>query len=195
VVGSSSSQVKSVDFLQSTQAGCQPSTNTKSNVLLGKDQHLQAQPDYRHGWGVEDTGDINQPSLSGRLLLGLSSRCLLSNSSGRCSTLLSNRGLARLLRQEFIYGGGWAPAGSGWFSHCVPITFVTPLYGVGGKQGNFVVNIQNRDISTRLPYSKRLTSWDVVSVTFNFLATRLRATLHGLLGGAGKLASRLVGGS
>jgi hypothetical protein len=30
-------------------------------------------------------------------------------------------------------------------------------------------------------------------VTFNFLATRLRATLRGFLGGAGKLASRLVG--
>jgi hypothetical protein len=68
VVGSSSFQVKSVDFLQSTQAGCQPSTTTKSNVLLGKDQHLQARPDYRHGWGAEDTGDINKPCLSGRLL-------------------------------------------------------------------------------------------------------------------------------
>jgi hypothetical protein len=63
------------------------------------------------------------------------------------------------------------------------------------KKGNFVVNVQHRDISTRLPYSRRLTSWDVVSVTFNFLATRLRATLRGLLGGTGKLASRLVGRS
>jgi hypothetical protein len=33
----------------------------------------------------------------------------------------------------------------------------------------------------------------VVSVTFNFLATRLRAALRGLLGGAGRLASRLAG--
>jgi hypothetical protein len=32
-------------------------------------------------------------------------------------------------------------------------------------------------------------------MTFNFLVTRLRATLHGLLGGAGRLASSLVGGS
>jgi hypothetical protein len=30
---------------------------------------------------------------------------------------------------------------------------------------------------------KELTSWDVVSVTLSFLATRLRATLRGLLGG------------
>jgi hypothetical protein len=35
----------------------------------------------------------------------------------------------------------------------------------------------------------------VVSVTFSFLATRLHATLRGLLGSAGKLASKLVGGS
>jgi hypothetical protein len=42
---------------------------------------------------------------------------------------------------------------------------------------------------------EELTSWDIVSVTFNFLATRLRATLRSLLGGAGRLASRLVGGS
>jgi hypothetical protein len=40
-----------------------------------------------------------------------------------------------------------------------------------------------------------LTSWDVVSVTFNFLATRLCDTLRGFLDGAGRLASRLVGGS
>jgi hypothetical protein len=67
--------------------------------------------------------------------------------------------------------------------------------GISCTQGNFVVNTQHRDLSTRLPYSRKLTSWDAVSVTFNFLATRLRAMLRGLLGGAGKLASRLVGGS
>jgi hypothetical protein len=32
-------------------------------------------------------------------------------------------------------------------------------------------------------------------VTFNFLATRLRATLCGFLGGAGRPASKLVRGS
>jgi hypothetical protein len=42
---------------------------------------------------------------------------------------------------------------------------------------------------------EELTSWDVVPVTFNFLATRLRATLGGLLGSAGRLASKLAGGS
>jgi hypothetical protein len=42
---------------------------------------------------------------------------------------------------------------------------------------------------------EKLTLWEVVSVTFSFLATRFRATLHGFLGGARRLASKLVGGS
>jgi hypothetical protein len=67
--------------------------------------------------------------------------------------------------------------------------------GICCKQGNFVVDTQHRDISTRLAYSRWLTSWDVVSVTFNFLATRLQAMLRGLLGGVGKLVPKLVGGS
>jgi hypothetical protein len=28
-------------------------------VLLGKDQYLQARPDHRHGWGAEDTSDVD----------------------------------------------------------------------------------------------------------------------------------------
>jgi hypothetical protein len=52
--------------------------------------------------------------------------------------------------------------------------------------------LQNKYSTTLLG---ELTSWDVVSVTFNFLATRLRATLCGFLGDAGRLASRLIGGS
>jgi hypothetical protein len=40
---------------------------------------------------------------------------------------------------------------------------------------------------------EELTSWAVVSVTFSFLAMCFRATLRGLLGGAGRLASKLVG--
>jgi hypothetical protein len=57
------SQDKSVDFLQSTQTGCQPSTTITSNVLLGKDQYLQARPDHRHGWGAKDTGNVDQSCL------------------------------------------------------------------------------------------------------------------------------------
>jgi hypothetical protein len=42
---------------------------------------------------------------------------------------------------------------------------------------------------------KEYTLGEVVSVTFSFLETRFRATLRGLLGGAWRLASMLVGGS
>jgi hypothetical protein len=59
------------------------------------------------------------------------------------------------------------------------------------------IQLTARNISKQeLDYSfKELTSWEVVAVTFNFLATRFRATLCSLLGGAGRLASRLAGGS
>jgi hypothetical protein len=57
--------------------GCQPSTTTKPNVLLRKDLHLQARSDHCHDWGAEDTGDVDQPSLSGRLLLGLCNTLIL----------------------------------------------------------------------------------------------------------------------
>jgi hypothetical protein len=47
-----------------------------------------------------------------------------------------------------------------------------------------------------LDYSlEELTSWEVVAVTFSFLATRFHATFRGLLGGTGRLASSLAGGS
>jgi hypothetical protein len=53
--------------------------------------------------------------------------------------------------------------------------------------------------TSKIKYSttllEELTSWDVASVTFNFLATRLRATLRGFLGGERRLDSRLAGGS
>jgi hypothetical protein len=40
---------------------------------------------------------------------------------------------------------------------------------------------------------EELTSWAVVSVTFNFLATCFSVTLRGFLGGSGRLVSKLVG--
>jgi hypothetical protein len=60
---------------------------------------------------------------------------------------------------------------------------------------NSIVNIQYSKTKYSTTLLEELTSWDVVLVTFNFLATRLRATLRGLLGGARRLASGLVGGS
>jgi hypothetical protein len=143
--------------------GCQPSTTTKPNVLLGKDLHLQARPDYCHGWGAEDTSNVDQPSLSGRLPSGLSSRQLFSDSSGRFSTPLSNWGLARELRHEFFHGGGWAVAASSRLSHRIPIAFVSLLYRVGRRNLLQAMEFhrqhtQHRETSTRLPCSRKLTS-------------------------------------
>jgi hypothetical protein len=106
---------------------------TKPNVLLGKDHHLQVRPDYRHGWGTEDAGNVDQSSLGRRLLLCLGSRRLLCDNSGRRSTLLSKRGLAQQLLQELLHGGGWAMTTPSWLPHYIPIAFVTLLNGVGRR--------------------------------------------------------------
>jgi hypothetical protein len=95
--------------------GCQPSTTTKPNVLLGKDLHLQARPDYCHGWGAEDADDVDQSSLSRHLFLGLSSRWLFCNSHGRLSTPRNNWGLVvNCATSSSTVGAGLrlAPAGS-----------------------------------------------------------------------------------
>jgi hypothetical protein len=133
VAGSSPSQDRSVDFLQSRQAGCQSSTSTTSNVLLGKDQYLQARPDHRHGWGAEDTGNVDQSFLGRHLFLRLSSCYLFSGSSSRFCAPLSSRGLALQLRQKHFYSGGWAATTSSWLPHCVPIAFDALLNGVGRR--------------------------------------------------------------
>jgi hypothetical protein len=122
--------------------GCQPSTTTKPKVLLGKDLHLQARPDHCHGRGAEDASDVDQSSLSRRLLLGLSRRWLFRNSHGRFTTRHSNWGLARQLRQKFFYGGGWATAGSSRLSHCIQVTFVPLLYGV--RRWNLLQAMESR---------------------------------------------------
>jgi hypothetical protein len=156
VVGSSSSQVKSVDFLQSTQAGCQPSTTTKSNVLLGKDEHLQARPDYRHGWGAEDAGNVDQSSLGRRFLLRLSSRCLFSDSSGRFYAPLNNWGLARQLRQELLHSGGWATTTPSWLPHRIPVAFISLLYGIGRRNLLQVIEFHRQHTTPRHKYSSTL---------------------------------------
>jgi hypothetical protein len=63
------------------------------------------------------------------------------------------------------------------------------------RSQSLIVNIQVLENKYSTTLLGELTSWDVISVTFNFLATRLRATLRGFLNDAGRLAYRLVGGS
>jgi hypothetical protein len=82
VEGSSPSQDKSVDFLQKYTKLVVIHARLLHKVLLGKAQHLQTRPDYRHGRGTEDAGNVYQSTLGGRLLLRFCSLCLLcSNGS------------------------------------------------------------------------------------------------------------------
>jgi hypothetical protein len=67
--------------------------------------------------------------------------------------------------------------------------------GISCKQQNFVVIIHNIEKQVLDYYPRRVYLLRRGSVTFIFLVTRLRATLCGFLGGAGRLASKLVGGS
>jgi hypothetical protein len=71
--------------------------------------------------------------LGRRLLLRLSSRFLFSGSSGRFCAPLSNRGLARHLRQKLLHCGAWATTTPSWLPHCVPIIFITLLNRVGRR--------------------------------------------------------------
>jgi hypothetical protein len=62
---------------------------------------------------------------------------------------------------------------------------------------NSKFNCQHAMLQDKYPTTllEELTSWEVDSVTFSFLATGFRATWRDLLGGIGRLASKLVGGS
>jgi hypothetical protein len=92
VEGSSPSQDKSVDFLQKYTKLVVIQVRLLHQVLLGKAQYLQAQPDYRHGRGSKDAGNIYLSSFGGRLLLRLCGCCFSSSSSSRRSALLRSRG-------------------------------------------------------------------------------------------------------
>jgi hypothetical protein len=135
-----------------------PSLVLRIGPSLGKNQYSQARPDYRHGWGSEETGDVDQSRLGRRLLLRLCGRCLFSSSSSRFCAPLSNRGLVLHLRQELFYSGGWATT----TPSCLPTVSQPPSSpcstgsegGISCKKGNFIDNTQTRDISTRLPSSR-----------------------------------------
>jgi hypothetical protein len=140
-----------------------------------KDLYLQARLDHCHGWGAKYAGDIDKSSFSRRLLFGFSSRCLLS----------------------------WRGLGCG-FSQPAPPQSPSCLHPLGLRGRKVESPASNRILLSAYTTSKNkysitlledFTSWDVVSVTLSCLATRLRATLRGFLGGAGKLASKVVGGS
>jgi hypothetical protein len=85
------------------------------------------------------------------------------------------------LRHEFFYGGVWVAASFSWLSHRLLVASVPLVYGVERRNLLQAFGIQLSAYRTwKDNYSTTLlediTSWDVVSVTLNFLATRLCAT-------------------
>jgi hypothetical protein len=138
--------------------GCQPSTTTKLHVLLREDIHLQARPDYCHGWGAKYAGNVDKSGLSRRLFFGFSSHRLFSSRScGWLSPALSNW----RLRHAFYHGEGWAAASFSWLPNCILVAFVSLVYGVGRRNLLQATEFcrqhtQLRQTSTRLPYSRSL---------------------------------------
>jgi hypothetical protein len=77
-----------VDFLQKHTQLVVSQPRLLQQVLLGKMQYLQVRPDYCHGRGTEDAGDVDQSTLGGRLLLRSRGYRLLHSSGGRRSAIL-----------------------------------------------------------------------------------------------------------
>jgi hypothetical protein len=86
--GSTPSQDRSVDFLQKHTQLVVSQPRLLQQVLLAKMRYLQVRPDYCHGRGTKDAGDIDQSTLGGRLLLRPCGYRLLCSNGGRRSALL-----------------------------------------------------------------------------------------------------------
>jgi hypothetical protein len=130
-VGSFSSQDKSVDFLQSTQVGCQSSTTTTSSTTqeestLTSSTELPSRLGRRGYWRCRPVPPRR------RLLQRLCGRCLFRSSIGGFRAPLSSRGLALHPRQELFDSGGWATTTSN-LPHRVLVAFVALLNGLGRR--------------------------------------------------------------
>jgi hypothetical protein len=188
--------------------GDQPSKITNLHVLLEDWFYLQARPNNSHDQSAKYAGNINKPSFCGRLFFDMGYYWVLGSSSRggfwppffyRRPWLTGSRRLLCCLRHGRFDGGGWTEAPLSRSAHRVPVLFFPCSTGSDGgiSCDNSRINhrhavLNNKYLTTLL---EELTSWEVVSVSFSFLATCFRATLRGLLGSAGRQASKLVGGS
>jgi hypothetical protein len=137
-------------------------------------QYLQAGPDYCHGRGTEDAGNVYQSTLGGRLLLRPCSRRLLCSNGGRRSALLHScshhlfngggyglraplwsRGLTLQLRQELLDGGGWTTTSSG-LPHRVLLAFVALLDGLRWRHLLHIRKTTHQQVYSHDEYSTTL---------------------------------------
>jgi hypothetical protein len=188
--------------------GGQPSKSTKLHVLLGDGFHFQTRSDHSHGWSAKYTGNINKPGFCGRLFFSLD--CYWSSGSSsrggfwppffyRRRRLAGASCLLCLLRHDFFDGGGWDAASLSRSAHCVLVVLCPLIHGV--RRWNLLRQLQIEPSACSasrqvLDYSTRGTYLGGCGLChLSFLVTRIRATLHGLLGCTGLLASKLFGGS
>jgi hypothetical protein len=76
-----------MDFLQKHTKLVVSQPRLLQQVLLAKMQYLQVRPDYCHGRGAKDAGNIDQSTIGGRLLLRPCGYRLLHSSDGWRSAL------------------------------------------------------------------------------------------------------------
>jgi hypothetical protein len=124
---------------------------------------------------------------------------VLLSTTGACgSTTIVDRCVNYDMRFSMVGAGlRLLSAGSPTVSHSPSSPWSTGSEGgISCKHSEFscqhIHHYKDKYLTTLL---EEFTSWDVVSVTFNFLATCLRSTLRGLLSGTGRLASQLVRGT
>jgi hypothetical protein len=186
-LGSSPSQVKSVDFLQSIQLVVNPVRQPNQMYYSGKTFT------YRLDRTTVTVGAPRMLVIStSPASAGGSSWALVAVGSSATTT-------AGLVLPSAT--GGWrvscatssstVGASCGWPQPALPPhpSRLRPLFYWVRRRNLLQAmesrcqHTQPRDTSTRLPHSKKLTFLDVVSVTLSFLDTRLRAMLRGFLGG------------
>jgi hypothetical protein len=157
-LGSSSSQVKSVDFLQSTQLVVNQVRLPNHMYYLGKIFTYRLDRTTVTVRAPRMLAMSTSPASAGAFSLA-SVVVGSSATASRLSSPLNNWGLTRQLRHEFFHGGGWVATGSSRLSHRIPVTFVPLVYGVGRRNLLQATEFrrqhtQHRETSTRLPYSK-----------------------------------------
>jgi hypothetical protein len=90
---------------------------------------------YKLDWTIVTAGALSMLAMSKSSF----SRCLFFGFS--CRRFLRSRGWDRFrpalsnrrLRFDFCHGGGRAAASFSWLPHCLPVTFIPLVYGVGRR--------------------------------------------------------------
>jgi hypothetical protein len=176
----------------------QTTCTTRGWISLTSWTGLQSRSERQVYWQYQQARLPRAPLLQPRLLLVLRLQCGGFWLAFFCRRLRlgSTRHLLCHLRHGLFYGGGWTAAPLSRSSHCILVVFFPQICRVG--RWNLLpldcqhAMLQDKYWTTLL---EELTSWEVVSITFSFLETRFRATLRDLLGGARRLASKIVGRS